>query len=183
METVSAKLAKPIGRAGSHRQTDVCGSPRTIYTGQGMSERRLSGKILVLLMVNFLVFPLLSLPAYGFIHYMDLRGYYKFTIIGWYGLILTAILIWPMATRCSGLRSYVNLLIAAYVTCIVAWVAGVHKLIFPISDLQHAWRATIFALLVGGLVTTCYWLPASFVNFIVLRHRDDRLRDSPGMGT
>ncbi len=131
-------------------------------------------------MGNFIAFPLLSMPAYGFIQHMDLRGYYKFTIIGWVGLILTAIFIWPMATRRSGLRSYVHLLIAAYATCVVAWVAGVHKLIIPITDLQHAWRATIFALLMGGLVTTCYWIPASLLNLIVLRHCDNRRRDLPG---
>lgn len=145
-----------------------------------MSDRRLRGRRLVLLMGNLLAFPLLSMPAYGFVQYMDLRGYYKFTIIGWCGLILTSILIWPMAMCCSCLRSYFLLLIGAYTTCVVAWVAGVHKLIIPITDLQHAWNAIIFALLMGGLVTTCYWLPASFVNFIVLRHRNDRLRDFPG---
>lgn len=145
-----------------------------------MSERRLRVIRVVLLIVNLLAFPVLSIPAYGFIHYIDLHGYYKFTIIGWCGLILTANLIWPMATRCTGLRCYFRLMITAYMSGVIAWVAGVHELIFPITDLQHAWNATIFALLMGGVVTICYWLPASFVNFPVLRHRADRLRDFTG---
>jgi len=134
-------------------------------------------------MGNMLAFPLLSMPAYGFIQNLDLRGYYKFTIIGWFGLVLTAILVWPIAKRCSGLRSYFHLLIAAYASCVVAWIAGVHSLIIPITDLHHAWRATIFSLLIGGLVTTLYWLPASFVNFFVLRHRDAHRCDSLGPET
>lgn len=152
-------------------------------TGRVMSTRRLSGRRLAALIGNLLAFPLLSMPAYGFIQHMDIHGFYKFTIVGWCGVILTSILIWPMATRCSGLRSYLQLLIAAYATCVGAWVAGVHKLIIPIPDLQHAWNATVFAVLMGGLVTTFYWLPVSFVNFVILRQRNDRMRYSPDART
>lgn len=131
----------------------------------------------MLLIVNFLAFPLLSMPAYGFIHYIDLHGFYKFTIVGWCSMVLTAILVWRLEERCSGMRGYFHLLITGYITSVLAWVAGIHKLIIPVADLQQFWISGVFAFLLGGLVTALYWLPASFVNFAVLRKRDGPLSD------
>jgi hypothetical protein len=123
-----------------------------------------------LLLANLLALPILSFPAFGFIHYMDLDGIPKFILVGWASATAAALAIWPQAARRRGLSSYALFFISAYVPVVLAYGAALHKLYFDLSA-YRLWKYFEHSLLLGGLFTAGYWLPASLLNFLALRAR------------
>jgi hypothetical protein len=67
-------------------------------------------------------------------------------------------------------RSYGLSLLSAYLPAVLGYAAGLYKLYSEISP-YYLWKYSETALLIGGLFTAGYWLPASVVNFMVLRQR------------
>ena len=126
---------------------------------------------IVLLCANLLALPVLSIPAFGFLHYMDLAGIPKFILVGSVSLIATSLAIWPRAARRSGFSSYALALISAYVPAVLAYGVALHKLYFDPTP-YYFWKYLENALVLGGLFTAAYWLPASLVNFMVLRQAE-----------
>lgn len=128
-----------------------------------------------LLAVNLLAIPVLSVPSFGFIAYMNLRGVPTFIAVAWAGVALASFLLWPSVLAKPRLTASAMALAAALLPVVVAWAIALHTLYWrPGDGLVELARWARDAILLGGLFTGGYWLPASVVNYLVLRHQPNR---------
>lgn len=134
---------------------------------EGLSRRRVLG----LLVGNILALFVLSFPAYGFIRYMDLHGVRTYMVVGATVVLLSAWTIWPVTVRRRGISGYLITLAVTYLTSVIAFAFAVHKLLLRDVEANDVVDRAAFVFLIGGLSTVGYWIPASVVNFFMLRRR------------
>ncbi len=125
-----------------------------------------------LLAANLTALPVLCIPSFGFIHYMNLRGIQTFVVTAWLLAALLAVSLWGKVPRAKVYVAYVLTLVAALVPVVVGWGVALHPLYWPGEAVfLEIWWWARDSLLLGGLWTGAYWLPASIVNCLVLRRR------------
>jgi len=125
-------------------------------------------RMLWLLAGNLIAIPILSSPSFGFIFYMDLGGPLVFVFVAWVAAAVAAFALWPAVVRRRLVAAYALASAAAFVPVVLAWGIGLHKLYWQRSGLGLVgWAGD--ALVLGGVFTAGYWLPASLLNCFLLR--------------
>ena len=126
--------------------------------------------ILWLLLANLVFLPLLCVPSFGFISWMNLHGILVFIIIAWLSGSTLAFVFWPHVSRVRSPIGYLLVFTAAVVPALLGWGIALHTLYWRDASMFPnvlAWmRDTVF---LGALSTATYWLPASAINYFVLR--------------
>lgn len=112
--------------------------------------------------------PILCVPVYGFIHYMNLDGIWLFVLIAWLGVSAAAFALWRPIGRQRLPISCGLAVLSTYLPVIIAFSVALHPMLWRRDD-PAIWDAVRFSTLIGGLFTIGYWLPASIVNCFALR--------------
>ena len=127
-------------------------------------------KTMILLLGNGLGISILSFPAFGFFQYMNVHGVSIYIGSSCGLAVLTAMFFWKHVARKRLLIAYPLALLSAYVPVVVSWGIALHPLYWPRESIaSDLWRWTQHATVVGGALTSAYWLPASIINCVVLR--------------
>ena len=132
-----------------------------------MSKTR---RIAWLLAANLTVIPILCIPSFGFIEYMNIHGTETFVVTAWLLAVLFAASLWRKVAGAKAYLAYVITLVSALVPVAVGWGAALHPLYWSAeSGFREIWLWVENSLILGGFFTGAYWLPASIVNCLVLR--------------
>lgn len=119
---------------------------------------------------NVVALPVLSLPAFGFIAYMNRHGIAEFVLVAWLAAGSLAILSWPRVPGSNGPKGFMLSLLSTFVPVVLAWAFALRGLYAPEEEvLLDLWRWAQGAVLLGGPCTAAYWVPASIVNWLFLR--------------
>ena len=133
---------------------------------------RASNRRVLLLLANLIALPLLVSPSLGFIGYMNRTGVAEFIVVGWFLAACLAALLWRRVPSKRGPAGYGLALVAAFVPVVFAWAIALRSLYWPEEpDSLELWRWVGDVIILGGLFTSGYWLPASILNYVVLRRR------------
>src|SRR5262245_4323217 len=125
-----------------------------------------------LLVANLIALPLLSSPSFGFIFYMNIRGIPLFVLVGWLTAGILGMTLWRKVPGTPAYLAFLLALAAAFFPVVLAWAIALHPLYWPDgATLRDLWPWVRDSVLLGGLFTAGYWLPASLINCLVLRRR------------